>query len=70
MKCRKDVREVIRYAQSHGFDIEGLTGSGHWRMKHPTGGLLIVAATPRGYRWRQNARAQIRRIISKLEDEK
>lgn len=67
-KYRKDVGEVIRFAEEHGFKCEGMTGSGHWRLRHISGPLLIVPATPGGYRWRQNARSHIKRIHTAHKD--
>jgi hypothetical protein len=59
---RKDVREVLVYAEERGFRIEGLTGSGHWKLRHHSGPMLIVPATPGGYRWRMNSITHINRI--------
>lgn len=60
---RKDVGEFIRHASSRGFRNEGLTGSGHWKLKHTSGAVIIVPATPRGgSRWRQNLEARVKRI--------
>jgi predicted RNA binding protein YcfA (HicA-like mRNA interferase family) len=62
-RYRKDVGEVIKYAQCRGFECLGMTGSGHWKLKHPTGGLLILPATPSGSRWVKNVHSDIRRIL-------
>lgn len=61
---RKDVREFINRAKDHGFSCEGMTGSGHWRLRHTSGASLIVPATPGGgSRWRKNLESIMRQII-------
>ena len=64
---RKDVREFIQHAQTYGFKCEGMTGGGHWRLRHASSGaMLIVPATPRGgSRWRKNLEATMRRVVGK-----
>lgn len=64
-KYRKDVRDVVRFAEDKGFvACKGMTGSGHWKLLHPAGGMLILPATPhRGGRWVKNVHADIRRIL-------
>ena len=63
---KKEVAEVIRFAQTRGFVMEGLTGSGHWRLRHKSGSIIILSATPHGgSRNRKNALALIQRIDSK-----
>ena len=54
-RYKKDVGDIIRIARNHGFTCEGMTGSGHWRLRHTCGQMMIVSATPSGGgRWRQN----------------
>ena len=63
---KKEVAEVIRYAKARGFEVTGLTGSGHWRLRHKSGPIVILSATPHGgNRCRKNALALIQRIDSK-----
>jgi predicted RNA binding protein YcfA (HicA-like mRNA interferase family) len=59
---RKDVREFIQYAKGHGFRCEGMGGGGHWRLRHDSGAVLIVPATPGGYRWRKNLESIMKKI--------
>lgn len=66
-RYRKEVAEVIRYAEERGFKLEGYTGSGHWLMKHPLAGKLIIPSTPSGYSWRQNTLADIRRLLKRAK---
>jgi predicted RNA binding protein YcfA (HicA-like mRNA interferase family) len=62
---RKDVGQFIKQAKGQGFHCEGLTGSGHWKLRHTSGAVIIVPATPRGgSRWRQNLEALARRIAN------
>lgn len=64
MRYRKDVGEFIKYARARGFECEGMTGSGHWRLRHTSGAVIIAPATPGGgSRWRQNLEAYVRQII-------
>lgn len=65
MRYRKDVHEMVSYAKKHGFSEEGMTGSGHWKMRHTSGEVLILSATPSGTRWRRNVRATIDKITRK-----
>lgn len=62
MKYRKDVGEIIRFAKVNNFACVGMTGTGHWKLRHKGGGIVIVPATPSGGRWDKNVRAQIKRI--------
>jgi predicted RNA binding protein YcfA (HicA-like mRNA interferase family) len=59
---RKDVREFINHAKSHGFSVEGMSGGGHWKLRHDNGALLIVPATPGGSRWRKNLESTMKKI--------
>jgi predicted RNA binding protein YcfA (HicA-like mRNA interferase family) len=61
-KYRKDVAEFIKHAACRGFTEDGMNGRGHWRLRHPSGATVTVAATPHGGRWRKNAEADLRRI--------
>lgn len=67
-RFRKDVGQFVRYAGGHGFACEGMTGSGHWKLRHPSGAVIIVPATPGGYRWKANLEAQVRRMTNKEND--
>lgn len=67
-KYRKDVGELIKFAKGHGFTETGMNGRGHWRLRHTSGFMLVVPATPHGGRWRKNAEAHIRRIEEKTND--
>lgn len=60
---RKDVREFINEAKRQGFRCEGMTGSGHWKLRHDSGASMIVPATPSGYRWRKNMEATMKQIV-------
>jgi predicted RNA binding protein YcfA (HicA-like mRNA interferase family) len=63
---RKDVGEFIKHAKGHGFHVEGMTGGGHWKLRHTSGAMLIVPATPGGgSRWRRNLESTMRKILAK-----
>lgn len=43
----KPVRELVAYAESKGFYWNGrLTRKGHIILRHPNGGLVVLAGTP------------------------
>jgi predicted RNA binding protein YcfA (HicA-like mRNA interferase family) len=67
---RKDVAEVIKWAERRGFTLVGPTGSGHWKLRHPRCGVIIMAQTPGGGRWQQNAKSLIRRKLRNLPNSK
>ena len=61
---RKDVGQFIKHSKSQGFHCEGMTGSGHWRLRHTSGQMLIVPATPGGgSSWRKRMESIMRRIV-------
>jgi predicted RNA binding protein YcfA (HicA-like mRNA interferase family) len=62
-RYRKDVNEMISYAEGKGFKVVGMTGTGHWKLTHPRGGILIISATPSGGRWRENSRSTINKLL-------
>jgi predicted RNA binding protein YcfA (HicA-like mRNA interferase family) len=63
---RKDVGQFIKHARGQGFSVEGMTGSGHWRLRHTSGAVLIVPATPGGSsRWRKNLESTMKGIVSR-----
>jgi len=60
---KKEVRQVIKYAEAYGFHYEGQTGSGHAKLRHKGGQMLVMGTSPNGgNRWKQNAVALIHRI--------
>lgn len=64
-RYRKDVGEVIKYAENRGFTCVGMTGSGHWRLRHTGGRTVIISATPTSRsRWRKNSINHIDRICA------
>jgi hypothetical protein len=58
---RKEVREQIKYAESLGFTLDGINGSGHYRLTHAKG-EVTVSATPGAYSSFANGRSEMRRI--------
>jgi predicted RNA binding protein YcfA (HicA-like mRNA interferase family) len=63
-QIRKDVQEIIRYAEGLGFTMAGQTGSGHFKLVHPRAGFVIMAQTPSGHRWALNAKSLLRRKLN------
>ena len=64
-KLHKEVREVVAFAATHGFEFKRFTGSGHIKLQHGSGAIVIISATPGKYTWRANAEAQIRRSVDR-----
>lgn len=60
---RKDVKEVIAYAESLGFELVIKVGrSRHLKMQHKgNGAIIIIPSTPSAPTWRRNLEADIRR---------
>jgi predicted RNA binding protein YcfA (HicA-like mRNA interferase family) len=68
-KLHKEVREVVAFAATHGFEFKRFTGSGHIKLQHGSGAVVIISATPGKYTWRANAEAEIRRSANKARPE-
>ncbi len=68
-RYRKDVGEVIKYAESRGFQCVGMTGSGHWRLRHSGGRTVVISATPGRGRFRQNSIRDINRICAEPKEQ-
>jgi predicted RNA binding protein YcfA (HicA-like mRNA interferase family) len=62
---KKEVKDVIAEAEAAGFTFDRFTGTGHYRLTHRDGAVLVVPATPSGTRWKKNALADIRRANRK-----
>ena len=60
---RKDVQDVVRYAESLGFRlIEKAGRSRHIRMQHEgNGAIIMIPSTPSAPTWKKNCEADIRR---------
>lgn len=68
---KKEVRQVVKYAEDYGFRWEGYTGTGHAKLRHKGGQMLIMATSPNGgNRWRKNALALIHRIDATHKEKK
>ena len=59
---RKDVRELIEYAEQLGFTNQGIDGRNHYRLTHPNGTWFSAPATPSDTRSVKNAKATLRRL--------
>lgn len=62
---KKEVGDVIKYAKDFGWELDGMTGSGHWRLKHRQGRKITIPATPSGGSWRKKAIGDIHRYTPK-----
>lgn len=61
-QVHKEVRDLIRFAESLGFEWVGFTGKMHPLLKHPNGGATTISGTPGGRSGAHNAKSQLRRI--------
>lgn len=59
----KLARELLKYAEEHGFEWNGkLTGGGHIMLRHPNGGRVVLPATPGPRNTGDNSRKDIERV--------
>lgn len=58
---KHEVAQVVRKLEGIGWSLDGLAGSGHYRMTHPGGGVVMVPATPSDGRWKANLIAEAER---------
>ena len=61
VRLRKDVREVVKYAEQYGFELAGIRKSGHIRLTHANGHSISLSASPSCPHFRRNAQADVRR---------
>ena len=59
---KKEVKQVLKIAEEHGFTCIGLGGKSHWTLEHKSGARITLPSSPSRGRWRQNALADIKRI--------
>jgi len=62
----KEVRQLIRELEQKGWVFVRMCGTGHFKMRHPSGGITIIPNSPSDGRWIKNKRAEIRRIENGL----
>lgn len=66
----KDVREVVAYAQTLGFEWDGtISGGGHLKLTHPAGGRVTLGITIRSGNRNQlsTVKREARRIGIRLD---
>jgi hypothetical protein len=57
---KRDLKEILAKLTRAGWEAR-VTGSGHWRLRAPSGALIFTASTPSDYRGLANLRARLRR---------
>jgi hypothetical protein len=57
---KRDLKQMLRRAEASGWSVAP-TRSGHWKLLHPAGGIVVTGSTPSDYRALRNFRAQMRR---------
>jgi predicted RNA binding protein YcfA (HicA-like mRNA interferase family) len=40
-------RDLERLAREHGWTVERCRGSKHWRLRHPSGAVVVASSSPR-----------------------
>lgn len=65
MAKANEIKKLIRALERQGWAAR-TTGSGHWRVTHPGGKSVTIAATPRNERGIMNAKADLRRVDPKV----
>ncbi len=69
-KLKKEVREVVEWAEPLGWALQGETDShGHWVLRHiATGQDVHLPCTPRNTRTLENSKSKIRRLSGAPND--
>lgn len=63
----RETRELVEWAESHGWRMGPYTGTGHIRLIHRTGKSYTIAATPSDWRGLQNAKSALLRTVGERE---
>lgn len=65
---KKEVKDVLRIAEQHGFTCIGRSGKDHWTLQHSSGAKMTLPSSPSHGRWKQNSVAHIKRIHRNSKD--
>lgn len=60
---RKELKALIKYAESLGFFEDGFTANGHIKVRHPNGAQTTFSVSPKGDPG-DRQRAQLRRLAA------
>lgn len=69
MSRAREARELLRWAEAHGWELKRVTSSGHLFLRHRSGASVTMAHTPGDSRGMKNARADMRRELRKLGED-
>lgn len=58
---KADLRRLLKSARRRGWTVERTRGS-HWKLRHPSGAVVVAGSTPSCPRAVLNTRADLRRI--------
>jgi predicted RNA binding protein YcfA (HicA-like mRNA interferase family) len=58
---KHDLKQLLRQAEARGWSLQ-LTNGGHWRLRHPSGAVVVTSSSPSDGRALANLRAQLRRV--------
>jgi predicted RNA binding protein YcfA (HicA-like mRNA interferase family) len=60
-KVDPEIAKLIKAAEAHGCTVEQTKG-GHWKVKVPGAGIVVLASTPSDKRGTKNARSRLRQM--------
>lgn len=66
---KKELKALMKYAESLGFFDAGFTAKGHIKVKHPNGAQTTFSVSPKGEPG-QKQRAQLRRLAAEPDPRK
>lgn len=66
-KLRGDIRDVVKFAQAHGYTLHA--GRKHYQLRKPGFPPLDVPFTPSDWRTARNLTAQVRRAVRQEGEE-
>jgi predicted RNA binding protein YcfA (HicA-like mRNA interferase family) len=58
---RRDLARLLREARGRGWRVER-TARSHWRLRHPSGDVVVASGTPSCPRSLRNVAADLRRV--------
>lgn len=59
---KKQVRELVEYAERCGFVLDGQNSKSHYVLRHPNGAVKAIASTPSDWRAFSRAKSEFRKL--------
>jgi hypothetical protein len=66
---KSDLRRIVVAARSRGWSVS-YTGTGHLRLLHPNGAVVVAGGTPSDWRAHRNFQADLRRAERRTCEQK